>query len=196
MNMTDGEITASFRQAKDQKKHIQVLADLNNVPRREMEEKLYQLGLVPQPKPLPEKRCHTRPPDFDEFRAMELYQEGQTDLEISEQLGVSKFKFANWRLDRDLPAHKPKSQKNTEKKSSPERQQEPAAAADKPAGCMVLADLMAILEPLAREVPAAEVRLGHGAVAGVEVSIQYGRSGQAARAAVTICGGADEQTGA
>ena len=84
MNMTDGDIASSFRQAKDPKKQVQVLADLNGVSRREMEEKLHQLGLAAKPKPKPAKRCHTKPPDFDELRAMELYNDGQSDLEIAE----------------------------------------------------------------------------------------------------------------
>lgn len=186
--MTDEEIAASYREAKNQKGQVQVLAALNVVSRREMEEKLHHLGLASKPKPLPEKRCHTRPPDFDELLAMELYNEGQTDLEISEHLGVAKWKFGEWRRDRDLPAN----QKKPEKKQAqpPAKQKRPDGAA-KRSGCLVLSDLIALLEALRKDVPDAEILLGYGKMVGVEVAVEYGLDGKRGRTTVTLRGDAD-----
>lgn len=187
MNMTDGDIAASFRQAKDPKKQVQVLADLNGVSRREMEEKLHQLGLALKPKPRPEKRCHTRPPDFDELRAMELYNEGKSDPEIAEQLGVAKWKFGEWRRDRDLPANR----KEPEKKQTPPPEPKKKAGAAKRSGCLVLADLIGLLEALRKDVPEAEILLGSGKMVGVEVAVSYGLDGKRGKTVVTLRGDAD-----
>lgn len=187
MNMTDGDIAASFRQAKDQKKQVQVLADLNGVSRREMEEKLHQLGLAPKPKPRPEKRCHTRPPDFDELLAMELYNDGKSDLVIAEQLGVAKWKFGEWRRDRALPANR----KVPEKKETPPPETKKKAGSAKRSGCLVLADLIGLLEALRKDVPEAEILLGSGKMVGVDVSVAYGLDGKRGKTTVTLRGDAD-----
>lgn len=171
MNMTDGDIAASFRQAKDPKKQVQVLADLNVVSRREMEEKLHQLGLAAKPKPRPEKRCHTRPPDFDELLAMELYNEGKSDLDIAEQLGVAKWKFGEWRRDRALPAN----QKVSEKKETPPPEPKKKAGAS----CQPKPPMPPEVET-PEPVPAQETA-GDGSqstVAAVETKISAGRLGQ------------------
>lgn len=49
MYMTDEEIAASYRQAKNKEGQVQVLADLNVVSRGEMAQKLRDLGLMDQP---------------------------------------------------------------------------------------------------------------------------------------------------
>lgn len=187
MNMTDGDIAASFRQAKDPKKQVQVLADLNGVSRREMEEKLHQLGLAPKPKPKPEKRCHTRPPDFDELLAMDLYNDGKSDQEIAEQLGMAKWKFGKWRRDRALPAN----QKVSEKKETPPPEPKKKQQAAKRSGCLVLADLISLLESLRKDVPEAEILLGSGKMVGVEVAVAYGLDGKRGKTTVTLRGDAD-----
>ena len=46
MYMSDAEIATGYRTAKNKTKQIGVLAELNAVPRRVMEEKLVELGLM------------------------------------------------------------------------------------------------------------------------------------------------------
>lgn len=46
MYMSDAEISTGYRTAKNKAKQIGVLAELNAVPRRVMEEKLVELGLM------------------------------------------------------------------------------------------------------------------------------------------------------
>lgn len=46
MYMSDAEIATGYRTAKNKAKQIGVLAELNAVPRRTMEEKLVELGLM------------------------------------------------------------------------------------------------------------------------------------------------------
>lgn len=46
MYMSDAEIATGYRTAKNKAKQVGVLAELNAVPRRTMEEKLVELGLM------------------------------------------------------------------------------------------------------------------------------------------------------
>lgn len=46
MFMSDAEIATGYRTAKNKTKQIGVLAELNAVPRKVMEEKLVELGLM------------------------------------------------------------------------------------------------------------------------------------------------------
>lgn len=46
MYMDDGEIIREYNQAKDKKKQIQILADLNNVHRKDMQMFLREAGVV------------------------------------------------------------------------------------------------------------------------------------------------------
>lgn len=122
--MTDGDIITDFRQAKDKKAQIEILADLNCVSREQMREKLRELGLLPggpppKPKPKPEPKPEPKPkpepepkpapilpaphkqpparPPMDELRAMELFNEGLDDLQIAEALGETKNRVVEWR---------------------------------------------------------------------------------------------------
>ena len=98
MIMSDSEISASYREAKDRKSQIQVLADLNDCPREEMEQHLCKLGLIRD----------TPQPAFDYLRAAELYADGLCDLDIAEQMGVSVYKVAAWRRSKGFrPNRKP-----------------------------------------------------------------------------------------
>lgn len=46
MYMSDTEIATGYRTAKNKAKQVEVLAELNDVPRRVMEDKLVELGLL------------------------------------------------------------------------------------------------------------------------------------------------------
>ena len=49
MHMSDAEISTGYRTAKNKAAQVQILADLNAVPREAMEEKLQELGLLEIP---------------------------------------------------------------------------------------------------------------------------------------------------
>lgn len=49
MVMNDAEIISNFKQAKNKKSQVQILADLNGVPKKEMQEHLKALGLEVPP---------------------------------------------------------------------------------------------------------------------------------------------------
>ena len=104
--MPDDELTVMWRQAKDQREQVKILAELNGVSTAVMAEKLRGLGCelpelpaswlrgVP---PLKEKS-----PGFDVDRARALFAEGKSDLEIAEMLGCSVDKFARWRTQNGM----------------------------------------------------------------------------------------------
>lgn len=100
--MTDGEIITDFRQAKDQKAQVKILAELNCVSVPEMRTKLAELGLLPNEAPadttILRKPAKAPLPPMDELRAMELYREGLDDLAIAEALGVTRSRIRDWRL--------------------------------------------------------------------------------------------------
>ena len=65
MHMSDAEISAGYRTAKNKAAQVQILADLNAVPREAMEEKLRELGLLEKiggGVSLPGRRCPGRRP--------------------------------------------------------------------------------------------------------------------------------------
>ena len=110
--MGDNEIAASFRTAASPHKQVQVLADLNCVSKYDMEVKLFQLGLLdsqPQepvadePPKRPRAPRPRMPKRWDEARAMSLYNEGATDLDIADSVGVTKTTIASWRRGQGLP---------------------------------------------------------------------------------------------
>ena len=93
MVMTDEEIATSYRQAKNPKHQITVLAELNGTNTVEMRQHMMQIGLL-------EPDVLTPPPKdsgIDELRAMELFKEGKTDLDIAEMLGVPISRIQSWR---------------------------------------------------------------------------------------------------
>ena len=106
MQMSDTEILSSFREAKDQKKQIGVLADLNAVSPDEMQRYLHELGAPVQlPREDLRKAQNSPKATFDVSRALELHAEGLCDLDIAERLGVKTNKFAAWRRGYGLPAN-------------------------------------------------------------------------------------------
>ena len=123
--MTDGEIASMWRTCKDRNEHVNILADLNVKSRVEMLGKLRELGCD-----LRGVRTGAygggapRKPPIDELRAMQLYRDGLDDLSISEALGESKKRVAEWRKRmklkpnrvmkmKDAPAEEPKRKEET-----------------------------------------------------------------------------------
>lgn len=115
MNMSESEILASYNQAKNPKKQIGVLADLNGCSRAAMRAKLQELGARVPSEPA-EKKNMPRPPKFDVVRAMELHREGLGDLDISERLGISPRAVAGWRRSQNLPANRAKPVRHAQRK--------------------------------------------------------------------------------
>ena len=50
MVMDDTEIINNYQQSKDKKKQVQILAELNGINKKEMQEHLKALGLDPLPR--------------------------------------------------------------------------------------------------------------------------------------------------
>lgn len=123
--MTDGEIASMWRTCKNRNEQVNILADLNVKSRAEMLGKLRELGCD-----LRGVRTGSygggepRKPPIDELRAMQLYRDGLDDLSISEGLGESKKRVAEWRKRmklkpnrvmkmKDAPAEEPKRKEET-----------------------------------------------------------------------------------
>ena len=105
MPMTDAEIAHSFRTAANQKKQVTVLADLNCCSTKEMEAKLQELGLSLAPVAPKVDKPAIKPRRFrclDETRAMMLYRDGLTDLDMADCLGVSVTTVGTWRRQQGL----------------------------------------------------------------------------------------------
>lgn len=171
--MPDDELTVMWRQAKDQREQVKILAELNGVSTAVMAEKLRGLGCeLPE---LPASWLHGVPPlkekdpIFDLDRARALFAEGKSDLEIAEMLGCSVSQFAVWRrkngLRRDTGAAAHKAPRKARK---PQR----SACQSKPP--------MQPWEETPEPVPAPETA-GDGsqtAVAAADTRISAGRLGQ------------------
>ena len=104
--MDDGELTVMWRQAKDQREQVKILAELNGVSTAVMAEKLTALGCQLPELPAAWLRgvppLKAKDPIFDMDRARALFAEGKSDLEIAEMLGCSVTQFAVWRRKNGL----------------------------------------------------------------------------------------------
>ena len=104
--MDDGELTVMWRQAKDQREQVKILAELNGVSTAVMAEKLRGLGCELPELPASWLRgvppLKAKDPIFDLDRARALFAEGKSDLEIAEMLGCSEYQFARWRRKNGL----------------------------------------------------------------------------------------------
>ena len=171
--MDDGELTVMWRQAKDQREQVKILAELNGVSTAVMAEKLTALGCQLPELPAAWLRgvppLKAKDPIFDLDRASALFADGKSDLEIAEMLGCSEYQFARWRrkngLRRDTGAAAHKAPRKARK---PQR----SACQSKPP----MPPEVETPEP----VPAPETAGGGSqtAVAAVETRISAGRLGQ------------------
>lgn len=130
MVMTDDEIATSYRQAKNQKAQIKVLADLNGTNTVEMRQHMVAMGLL-EPEVL---ATPTRDSGIDELRAMELFKEGKTDLDIAEMLGVPISRIQSWRSRngflRPRGGSRPKNKPEATEKKPRKKKAAPAPAAE------------------------------------------------------------------
>lgn len=176
MYMSDAEIATGYRTAKNKTKQIGVLAELNAVSRRTMEEKLVELGLMEktgggEPLPAPAPAPTTEHAHFDEIRARELYAEGRDDLAISEMLGVSKAVFSKWRKGQGLSANYPKQRAPGKARRTPPPQ-EPAGDA------LTVRRLAEIFGQMAEWHPDAVVSVPAGTLSHVRLVSEYGQAGE------------------
>lgn len=96
--MDDAEIRTSYSTAKNREAQVRVLAELNATTPQTMAAKLRELGCeVPELPPAKQKPLRAHDVLFDENRARALFEEGKSDLDIAEMLGVSVSAFATWR---------------------------------------------------------------------------------------------------
>lgn len=97
-SMSDDEIRVSYNTAKDQKAQVRVLAELNATTQQAIAEKLKTLGCdVPELPKVKQKPLRAYDVLFDENRARALFADGKSDLDCAEMLGISVYKFAEWR---------------------------------------------------------------------------------------------------
>ena len=130
MQMSDGEILSSWKNAQNQKEQVGILADLNAVSVSKMREKLLELGAENVPagrkKPGPSPRYK-----LDELRAMELYNDGMNDLEMAECLGVSATTVTQWRGRMRLGPNRKKREKKPEDKTRQDKTRQDKTRQDK-----------------------------------------------------------------
>ena len=107
MIWTTEEIVRHFRQAKNQKRSIQILADLNNTGEDEIRAVLERAGEIKpaEPKPDPFKKKGYSIPSIDDELAMKLYNQGMMDKEIAEKMNLSVSTIWRWRNSQRLPFH-------------------------------------------------------------------------------------------
>ena len=97
--MSESEIVSSYRTARDPKRQIGILAELNAVTPREIREVLEEAGeLMLKP------RSHGggRPLSFDAAAARQMFEAGLTDEEMARKLGVPEKRLADWRRRQGL----------------------------------------------------------------------------------------------
>jgi len=167
MPMTDAEIAHSFRTAANQKNQVKVLADLNCCSKQEMESKLAELGFSLDP-PAPKKPKATDKPRrfrcLDETRAMMLYRDGLTDLDMADCLGVSVTTVGTWRRQQGLSPNE-----------APPGQQSTGLSYD---GHMTVSQLQRLLDAIASAHPNAAVCVYGCDVVGVDVMVSMDATGK------------------
>ena len=155
--MSESEIVSSYRTARDPKRQIGILAELNAVTPREIREVLEEAGaLVLKP------RSHGggRPLSFDAAAARQMFEAGLSDEEMARKLGVPEKRLADWRRRQGLMRPKggpcpPRNKETTAPAAMPEQKEEnmavmtmtksasaPAEKADKAVTVEALFDLL------------------------------------------------------
>ena len=90
--MDDGELIVMWRQAKDQREQVKILAELNGVSTAVMAEKLTALGCQLPELPAAWLRgvppLKAKDPIFDMDRASALFAEGKSDLDVHKRRGL------------------------------------------------------------------------------------------------------------
>lgn len=101
---TPDELVTVYKQAKNSREQITILADLCCTTKAEMRELLEDLGCD-----VPPARCGGRGrkvKPFDQEKALALWQAGKTDPEIAEAVGTYAQRIYLWRTANRLPARR------------------------------------------------------------------------------------------
>ena len=85
LQMSESEIVSSYRTARDPKRQIGILAELNAVTPRVIREVLEEAGELPMK---PRSRGGGRPLGFDAGLARQMFEAGLTDEQISLETGI------------------------------------------------------------------------------------------------------------
>lgn len=157
LQMSESEIVSSYRTARDPKRQIGILAELNAVTPREIREVLEEAGAL-----MLKPRGHGggRPLSFDAAAARRMFEAGLSDEEMARKLGVPEKRLADWRRRQGLmrpkysgPRPAAEAQKTTAPAAVPEQKEEamatmtrstsaPAEKADKVVTVEALFDLL------------------------------------------------------
>ena len=122
--MTDDEIRRDYTKAKDRKRQLGILADMNCVSKAAMRNKLIELGLILGTPTEEKPKKVTVDQKIDEGRARALIAGDVRDEDIAKEFGVSVKSFQSWRRGKGIMRY-PQSQKK-EGKTMEERAAERA----------------------------------------------------------------------
>ena len=128
--MSESEIVSSYRTARDPKRQIGILAELNAVTPREIREVLEEAGAL-----MLKPRSHGggRPLSFDAAAARQMFEAGLTDEEMARKLGVPEKRLAEWRRRQGLMRPAAETEKKTVPAAVPEQKEETMAVMTKSA---------------------------------------------------------------
>lgn len=106
LQMSESEIVSSYRTARDPKRQISILAELNAVTPREIREVLEEAGAL-----MLKPRSHGggRPLGFDAAAARQMFEAGLTDEQIGAKLGAKPRAILEWRRRQGLMRPKGRS---------------------------------------------------------------------------------------
>lgn len=178
--MSDREIARNYQNAVDKKAQVAILADLNAVDRRVMQNKLIELGLMPG-EIVPEQKRGGAVDKIDEGFARSLIDNGVTDKEIAAHFGVGVTTFQDWRRSKGIMRYSAKKQNSKTVKElqgmdtpikKTQQEAEPTVTAADENGLTVegLGNLFATLNKL-RE--GARVTIGGKTIRSVVVSLRF-----------------------
>lgn len=155
LQMSESEIVSSYRTARNPKRQIGILAELNAVTPREICQVLEEAGALVLK---PGSHGGGRPLSFDAAAARQMFEAGLTDEEMARKLGVPEKRLADWRRRQGLMRPKggpcpPRKKETTAPAAVPEQKEEnmtvmtksasaPAEKADKVVTVETLFDLL------------------------------------------------------
>lgn len=126
LQMSESEIVSSYRTARNPKRQIGILAELNAVTPREICQVLEEAGALVLK---PGSHGGGRPLSFDAAAARQMFEAGLTDEEMARKLGVPEKRLADWRRRQGLMRPKggpcpPRKKETTAPAAVPEQKEE------------------------------------------------------------------------
>lgn len=145
LQMSESEIVSSYRTARDPKRQVGILAELNAVTPREIRQVLEEAGALVLEEAgalvlKPGSHGGGRPLSFDAAAARQMFEAGLTDEEMARKLGVPEKRLAEWRRRQGLmrpkysrPRPAAETEKTTVPAAVPEQEEETMAVMTKSA---------------------------------------------------------------